>query len=621
MTAVLLPTLALSDVAGDDAILTGEPKVWHKLTLDISGPEASERDDHPNPFTDYDVTVVWRHESGRSFRTLGYFAADGDAANSSATQGRVWRSHFVPDSTGRWQYETSFLQGRLTAVDDNAKTEPVPAVHGLTGDVLVTESDKVEPDLRAEGRLQYVGQRYLRFAGSGRYFLKAGADAPETLLAYQDFDGTFAGKPNLAPLKTWQPHVRDWRTGDPVWQDHKGKGLIGAVNYLADKGCNAFSFLTYNAGGDGDNVWPFVQREDKLHYDCSKLDQWGIVFDHATRRGMYLHFKMQETENDDQRNGNNLSVPEALDGGALGIERKLYCRELVARFGHNLALNWNLGEENTQSFEEQQAMLAYLKQLDPYGHHRVIHTYPDQQNKVYEPHLGSPLLTGLSLQNSHISQTHRQTVHWVQVSSKTKQPWVVAFDESGSAAHGQCPDLGYQDFDGHDKQGNKIYTQHQVRQQTLWGTLMGGGAGVEYYFGYQFVQNDLNCQDWRSRDQSWDYCRIATRFFYDNRIRFWEMQSRDELVGNSQHENAAYCLAKANESYVVYLANNRDSTTLDLTAANGEFEVNWFDPENGGNLTSGTVLRVSGGDVVKLGQHRSDRVGDWIILIRRHSEP
>ncbi len=54
-----------------------------------------------------------------------------------------------------------------------------------------------------------------------------------------------------------------------------------------------------------------------------------------------------------------------------------------------------------------------------------------------------------------------------------------------------------------------IYTQHEVRKQTLWGVLMAGGAGVEYYFGYQFTQNDLVCEDWRSRDQSWDYCRIA----------------------------------------------------------------------------------------------------------------
>ena len=34
----------------------------------------------------------------------------------------------------------------------------------------------------------------------------------------------------------------------------------GAINYLSGKGCNVFSFLPYNAGGDGDNVWPFVER-------------------------------------------------------------------------------------------------------------------------------------------------------------------------------------------------------------------------------------------------------------------------------------------------------------------------------------------------------------------------
>ena len=77
---------------------------------------------------------------------------------------------------------------------------------------------------------------------------------------------------------------------------------------------------------------------------------------------MYLHFKMQETENDDHITGGHQGskpgqVPESLDGGNLGIQRKLYCRELIARFGHNLALNWNLGEENTQSTAQQQAMI------------------------------------------------------------------------------------------------------------------------------------------------------------------------------------------------------------------------------------------------------------------------
>ena len=98
-------------------------------------------------------------------------------------------------------------------------------------------------------------------------------------------------------------------------------------------------------------------------------------------------------------------------------------------------------------------------------------------------------------------------------SAKAGKPWVVAFDESVQAAHAQCPDLGYQGFDGHDRTGKMAYTQHKVRKQTLWGTLMGGGAGCEYYFGYQFDENDIDCEDWRSRDQSWDYCRIAIGFF------------------------------------------------------------------------------------------------------------
>ncbi len=175
---------------------------------------------------------------------------------------------------------------------------------GLKGSFKVGETDKVAPDLRAMGRLEYVGERYLKFAGTGEYFLKAGADAPETLLAFTDIDGTVSakaagvvrsGEAITTGLKTWAPHVQDWNPGDPVWQGDKGKGLIGAINYLSGTGCNVFSFLTYNAGGDGDNVWPHVSHEDKLHMDCSKLDQWGILFSHAVSKGMYLHFKMQES--------------------------------------------------------------------------------------------------------------------------------------------------------------------------------------------------------------------------------------------------------------------------------------------------------------------------------------
>ncbi|MCA8989750.1 MAG: DUF5060 domain-containing protein, partial [Planctomycetaceae bacterium] len=453
---------------GDGSVVvSGELRCWHKITLTQAGPFAHERDNVPNPFTDYCMEVLFEHADGTRYLVPGYFAADGNAANSSAEAGTAWRAHFAPDRTGRWSWQIRFRTGPQVSLFADQAGETLSPFDGMKGELNVLPTDKAGRDFRGEGRLRYVGKHYLQHAGSGRYFLKAGADAPETLLAYRDFDNTIAGKPQKAPLKSWQPHVQDWSEGDPTWKEGRGKGLIGAINYLSGKGCNVFSFLTYNAGGDGDNVWPFVQREDKLHYDCSKLDQWGIVFDHGTQKGMYLHFKMQETENDDhiKGTGNAGFVPESLDGGDLGIQRRLYCRELIARFGHQLALNWNLGEENTQSTSQQQAMIDYIAALDPYDHNIVIHTYPDWQDRVYNPLLGNrSRLTGVSLQNDRLETTHEQTVKWVQASTAAGKPWIVAFDESGSAAHAQCPDLGYNGFDGHDRTGKYAYDEHKVRK-------------------------------------------------------------------------------------------------------------------------------------------------------------
>lgn len=618
---------------GDGSVkISGELKQWHKVTLDLSGPYAHEKDNVPNPFTDHRFTVKFRHTDGTEFNVPGFFAADGNASNSSAESGTVWRAHFAANKIGKWNYTIAFRNGKLAALNSNVKTSSFEPFDGQTGSFEIAASDKTGRDLRAHGQLKYVGKRYLQFAGSGKYFLKVGADAPETLLAYSDFDNTLAGNAKKAPIKSWSPHLQDWKDGDPTWKEGQGKGLIGAVNYLSGKGCNAFSFLTYNAGGDGDNVWPFIQREDKLHYDCSKLEQWGTVFDHATARGMYLHFKLQETENDDHKKGKgNSFVPESLDGGNLGAQRKLYCREMIARFGHNLALNWNLGEENTQTTKQQIAMVNYLSELDPYDHNIVIHTFPDQQDRVYRPLLGkTSRLTGVSLQNSSLSTTHAQTVKWVSESEAAGKPWVVAFDESGSAAHAQCPDTGYKGFDGRDRTGKMVYTLHKVRKETLWGTLMAGGAGNEYYFGYQFAENDIVCEDWRSRDKSWDYCRIAIEFFHENQIPFWEMKNADSLVGNPEYKAGKFCFAKQGDLYLVYIPNG-DATKLNLGDTAGEYDVKWFNPRTGGKLRAGSIDKVTAGNQVDLGvppteedalKKEADRKkiseeNDWVAVIRK----
>lgn len=602
--------------------VSGELKQWHNVVLTLDGPEAHEQDTLPNPFTDYQMDVTFTHESGEPVYIVpGYFAADGNAAETSAESGNKWRAHLTPDKTGTWNYSIDFkLKGERTQWS------------GADGSFIIQASDKTGRDLRGQGRLEYVNKRYLQFAGSGAYFLKAGADAPETFLAYVDFDGTYSakeagikreGEAVTSNLKSWEPHVQDWREGDPSWQNGKGKGLIGAVNYLSGTGANVFSFLTYNAGGDGDNVWPHLSREDKTHFDCSKLDQWGMVFDHATAMGMYLHFKMQETENDDRNGPNEDSENQALDGGDLGPDRKLYFRELIARFGHNLALNWNLGEENTQTLQQVEDMARYIRDTDPYDHPVVLHTYPNQQDKIYEPLLGNNnALHGLSIQNSDVSDTHAEAVKWVRLSEEAGYPWVVAHDESGNAQTGTPPDPDYPGMQAarerieNAEDGPKLPTIDEIRSEVLWGNLMGGGAGVEYYFGYQLPQNDLNAEDWRSRAKTWSYSNIALSFFRDHNIPFWEMDNADRLVGNPDHDNSIYCLAQPGEVYVIYLPTIKPFT-LDLNGLEGEYGIQWFNPRTGGGLTTGSLETVAAGENVDLGNPPEADGMDWVIVVRK----
>ena len=589
---------------GDGSIVvSGELKQWHAVALTLDGPFAHELDNVPNPFTDYSLEVTFTHRSGTSLTVPGFFAADGQAGETSAQEGTAWRVYFSPPLSGTWAYKVSFLTAPQILDGKTDTPKPVEPLHQKTGLIQMAASDKKAPDFRGRGRLAYVGKHLLQFQGDQSYFLKAGADAPETFLGYADFDGTEALNPKKVPLKTWSAHIRDWKPGDPTWKDGKGKGMIGALNYLSEKGGNAFSFLPYNVDGDGSDVWPFVAPRDKFHYDCSKLDQWNIVFNHATAKGLYLHFKMQETEIDDNRLGKKAGsgvVKASLDGGKLGPERKLYCRELIARFGHHLALNWNLGEENTQSTEEQLAMANFIQDTDPYDNHIVLHTYPKQQDKVYNPLLGKKALTGLSLQNSSLKDCHKQTLKWVTKSQESGHPWVVAFDEPGNAQTGMPADPDYpgmpKDYDGP--------SIHDCRKYTLWGTLMAGGGGVEYYFGYKLPQNDLLCEDWRSRDKSWDYCRYALEFFRDQNIPVEAMKNRNELIGNAENENSKYCLAKDGEVYLVYLPEGGE-TGVEL--GEGDYTVTWFNPRDGkmGEVSDYKApLKAPDGE-------------DWLALIRK----
>jgi len=591
-TALRLPAATPAQAADQPVQVSGELKQWHAVTLTFQGPQCSETG-RPNPFRDYRLEVIFAREGG-SLRVPGYFAADGNAAESSASAGRAWRVHFVPDATGEWRWSASFRTGPDVALSDDPRAGRPTAFDGASGTLSIGPSDKSGRDHRAKGLLRYVGRHYLQFAGTGEFFIKGGADSPENFLACADFDGTYRagrkeelrpGEANPQGLHRYEPHVRDFRPGDPTWRGGRGKGIIGALNYLSSQGMNSVYFLTMNFGGDGKDVWPWISPDQRDRFDCSKLDQWEIVFSHMDRRGIMLHVITQEQEND-----------QLLDGGALGPLRKLYYRELIARFAHHLAVVWNLGEENTNTTEQRVAFCRYISRLDPYDHPVVVHTFPGKYDQVYGPLLRCPWFYGPSLQMGQMRKTHEETLKWVTRSAGAGRKWIVSLDEIGPAHTGVKPDA---DDPQHD----------EVRRYALWGNLMAGGAGCEWYFGYRFADNDLNCEDWRSRQAMWEQTRYAMQFFQQY-LPFAEMRPGDELLAGGR----GWCLALPGKLCAVYLP---EGGSAELRIDSGTYALKWYDPRRGGALLDGSVARLSGPGTRGLGLPPRDRNEDWAVLVER----
>lgn len=582
--------------------IKGEFKKWHTVRLLFDGPQCSETDFSPNPFLDYRLEVTFS-SGAKQYKVPGFFAADGNSSETGAIAGNKWQVNFVPDEAGEWKYTTSFRSGKDIAISDQPQEGKALAPGGTSGTFTVAATENNAPGFLSKGRLEVVGERYLKFKESGEYFLKNGADSPENFLAYIDFDQTYRygskaifreGEANpKESCHKYETHVQDWKSGDPTWQNGKGKGIIGALNYLASQGVNSQYMLTMNIQGDGKDVWPYADHNERTRFDCSKLAQWDIVFNHMDQLGMMIHLVLQETENEC-----------LLDGGHSGVQRKVYLRELVARFGHHLAVTWNMGEENGpaswtpvgQSDQMRKDMANYLKSVNPYSNFVVVHTHSDNKHQypILNPLLGFESLDGPSMQIGNVKDINNRVVHFISESAKTSKPWVIMLDEIGQAWKGVMPDS----FDqAHDT----------VRHHALWGSLMAGAAGAEWYFGYRYPHNDLMCEDFRSRELWWQQTNIATQFFQSH-LPFSEMTAANDLLSN---ENA-YCLAKSGDTYAVYLPQRGP---CQITLPEGNFSVRWFNPREGGKLFEGTVKTITGGTNISLGTIPGENEKDWVALI------
>ncbi len=482
------------------ASIEGEPKVWHPITLTFQGPEAAATDTSPNPFLDLRLQVTFTGPANRLTVVPGFF--DGD--DQGGSKGSVWRVRFTPEVPGLWHYNASFRQGPNVAIQLEPDAGAELELPGLSGSFAVAPRDAEAPGFLKWGRLNYVGKHYLKFR-DGPYWLRGGTDEPEDFLGYAGFDHT-------PPKHRFSVHESDWREGDPDWGNGRGRAIIGALNYLAGQHVNSIYFLTMNVGGDGKDVWPWIgpidpkgsEGNDNLHYDLGKLRQWEIVFDRAQRLGIFLHFVFNEAEAANKRE---------LDHGELGTERKLFYREMVARFGHHLALEWNLCEEYNLDFnfgaERIREFAEYLQAVDPYDHQITVHSAGDPVEQLRFT-FGDPRFSLTSI------QLNQRPIHEVAEAIRREtrlagRPLPVSLDEFTLDRGQRASHIPVDDADGH-------------RREKIWPAYFSGGM-------VEFILEDLSRTEslkTPEREKLWRYLWHARRFMEDN-LPFWEMEPADGL--------------------------------------------------------------------------------------------
>ena len=607
MTALVIHAASVLTTPAFAGTVTGPLTAWQPVTIEYTGPASGEFAT-PNPFLDYRLQVTFTGPSAQTYSVPGAFVGDG-AGNGT---GNIWRVRFTPDEPGAWSAVASFREGTNVAVTVLADETPDPtagtptAFDGVADSFTIAPPDTAAPGFLAKGRLAYNGTHYLTFA-DGDAFVKGGVDSPENWLGYYGFDNTSSANnrgPNTPDrLHRFPTHEADWNPGDPDWdspdtpEPNDGRRIIGALNYLESVGANNIYFLPMNTGGDAQDTWPYADpaidgsgnpANNNTRFDISKLEQWDIVFDHAQRKGIMLHFVLNEAEGPNK---------QELDNATLGTERRLFYREMIARFGYHNAIVWNISEEYNLSLNIGSAAVLdwarAIKGQDPYSTPVTVHNAGNPSNPSGGPwgaFVGQPDIDLTSLQWARVADGWGQIVaDYRDASAAAGKPIPVMVDEPAS------PTRDVTDFD-------------EFRKRVIWDVLLSGGGGE------WFINNrDQSLEDFREFDKIWVetfYCRN----FIENNLPFTEMVPDNSLVSSeSATFGGAEVFTKLGEVYAIYYPSAASTGSLDLSAQGGAFTVRWYNPRTGAFV--GMPTPITGGGSAAMPSPPSDPGEDWVALV------
>jgi hypothetical protein len=353
---------------GSNVFIRGALAVWRPLAIEIVGPF---RQENPETFRDFALSInLTNQKSGETLTIHGFFAADGDAAQTNARSGKLWRAWFTPPNDGVWRYTVSFKKGADIALRAplgtvEAGDTPAAAVDGATGELRIAAAKPGLSDQRDAGPVTFE-KGALHFIRGSRVLTPTWRSAAFGALAAR----IFGGPPSLAShalVAQSVDMVNDANGGDSrEWRENRVERLAASLARDSITALCLAPLLVHQTDSAIQVVLsPYSRRPDEpvfapslrsvaRVFHVSRLEKWTFAFEQFNLQGITVFLCLEAL-------GGTLARLSWNDSGHQ-IERHLFLREMVTRFGHLNGIVWGATASAADA--------AFIRAMD--GHGRTV---------------------------------------------------------------------------------------------------------------------------------------------------------------------------------------------------------------------------------------------------------
>ena len=110
----------------------------------------------------YRLNITFKNGDTK-YSVPAFYSSDGNAAESIAVKGKVWKLRFRPDKIGKWDYEVPFRKVKNIAINEsNDYGEPV-SFDGTKGSFVISDTNEKIDVHYAKGRIANADGTYLKY--------------------------------------------------------------------------------------------------------------------------------------------------------------------------------------------------------------------------------------------------------------------------------------------------------------------------------------------------------------------------------------------------------------------------------------------------------------------------